>query len=99
MTRLVACVVPKPSCLNAPRVTDAEGEKMKTTTETMVVDIAGMHCESCAKSVTSVLSTLPGVYRVEVSFDSGQARIAYDPRLAKRSDFEEAIGNAGFETA
>ena len=99
MIRLVARVVAEPSGLETPRINAAQGEGMNTTSETTVVAISGMHCQNCATSVTAVLSALPGVQRVEVSFDSGQARIAYDPSVAKRSDFEEAIGDAGFETA
>ncbi|MEF8732917.1 MAG: heavy-metal-associated domain-containing protein [Candidatus Accumulibacter meliphilus] len=67
--------------------------------ETIDIGVVGMHCQSCVKSVSTLLESLPGVARVEVSLDAGQARISYDPKLASIADFTAAIDEAGFESS
>ncbi len=67
--------------------------------ETIDIGVAGMHCQSCVKSVRTVLENLPGVAEVEVSLDAAQATITYDPKLAGLADFTAAIDEAGFESS
>jgi len=59
--------------------------------------ISGMHCGGCVNSVKSVLSALPGVERVEVMLDPGQAIVAYDESRLDRSALVQAVSEAGFE--
>lgn len=65
-------------------------------TET-ILPISGMHCGGCVNSVKSVLSALPGVERVEVTLDPGQAIVFYDESRLDRSALVQAVGEAGFE--
>jgi copper chaperone len=65
--------------------------------ESLVVGIAGMHCQGCVNNVTGVLRALPGVSGVKVSLEEARAEIAYDPRLVQPVRFREAIEGAGFE--
>jgi copper chaperone CopZ len=44
-----------------------------------------------------VLSALPGVERVEVTLDPGQAIVFYDESRLDRSALVQAVGEAGFE--
>ena len=46
------------------------------------LSISGMTCSSCVNAVTRTLSRVPGVARVQVDLDAGQARV---------------VGNAGPE--
>ena len=49
------------------------------------IKITGMTCSGCVRSVTRVLERLPGVSRVDVSLEHGNARVRYDsPRVASR---------------
>ena len=65
--------------------------------ETTIVAIGGMSCQGCVRNVSGVLQALPGVARVEVSLEAGQATIAYDPAKVARSQFVTAIEGAGFD--
>ncbi|MBI3370152.1 MAG: heavy-metal-associated domain-containing protein [Betaproteobacteria bacterium] len=59
--------------------------------------VEGMHCEGCVKSVTRVLTALPGVDSVEVLLAEGKANVAYDPVRAGVADFKRAVEHAGFK--
>ncbi|MDR0440308.1 MAG: heavy-metal-associated domain-containing protein [Candidatus Accumulibacter sp.] len=65
--------------------------------ESLVVGIAGMHCQGCVNNVTRVLRALPGVSGVKVSLEEARAEIAYDPLLVQPAQFREAIEDAGFD--
>ncbi len=65
--------------------------------ENIVIGVGGMSCQGCVKNVTGVLLALPGVERVDVSLDAGQADIAYDPGKVNPSQFREAVESAGFD--
>ena len=65
--------------------------------ERMLIDVSGMSCEKCVKSVTAALTAVAGVEQVEVSLQSGQAAVSCDPSLASLGRLTEAIEAAGFE--
>ncbi len=66
--------------------------------ETTVLKVSGMSCGGCVKSVTSVLSNLPGVVSVDVSLEKAQAVVEFDPAILGRMQMAQAIVDAGFET-
>jgi copper chaperone CopZ len=43
------------------------------------------------------LQSLPGVERVEVSLEPGQATLVYDPDKIGPAQFKDAIEGAGFD--
>ncbi len=65
--------------------------------ETAVIKVEGMSCGGCVKSVTNVLSALPGVAKAEVSLDSKSARVEFEAGRVTREDMKRAIVDAGFE--
>jgi copper chaperone len=65
--------------------------------ETTQIKIDGMHCDGCVKSVTRMLSAVPGVGKVDVSLAEGKASVAYDPAKAGLADFRRAVERAGFK--
>lgn len=65
--------------------------------ESTVISISGMTCQGCVKSVTRVLSAVPGVADIDVSLDRGDARFQYDPSKAGPVEFRRAVEDAGFE--
>lgn len=67
--------------------------------ESVVVKVSGMKCGGCVKSVTNVLQELPGVNRVEVLLDPGEARVDYDPGKVQVEAMKQAVADAGFEAA
>ena len=67
--------------------------------ETTVLIVSGMSCGGCVKSVTKVLSELPGVSKAEVTLQPGEARVEFDPAQVGRDAMKQAIDDAGFEAS
>jgi copper chaperone len=65
--------------------------------ETIVLNIKGMTCMGCVKSVKTVLEPIAGVSGVDVSLEKNQATISFDPAKASATQFKNAIHEAGFE--
>lgn len=65
--------------------------------ETMELKIEGLHCDGCVKSVTRMLSAIPGVEHVEVSLAGGKADLRYDAAKSGPADFRRAVERAGFK--
>ena len=66
--------------------------------EKAVIKVSGMSCAGCVKTVTGVLSKLPGVGKVEVSLEKAQAAIEFDPAQSSLAQLAAAVVDAGFET-
>ena len=67
--------------------------------ETTVVKINGMTCMGCVNSVQKVLTALAGVQTVQVSLETAQATVVYDPARAGPAQFKRAVEDAGYEAA
>jgi copper chaperone len=65
--------------------------------ETVELKVEGMDCEGCVKSVTRMLSGVPGVHNVDVSLAQGNARVTYDPAKAGVAEFKRAVERAGYK--
>jgi len=59
--------------------------------------VEGMDCEGCVKSVTRMLSGLPGVQKVDVSLADARARVTYDPARVGMQDMKKAVERAGYK--
>jgi copper chaperone len=68
-----------------------------TNMETTIIKVEGMSCGGCVKSVTNVLTALPGVAKAEVSLEDKQARIEYEAGRVSIDDMKRVIVDAGFE--
>ena len=67
--------------------------------ETIVLKVGGMSCGGCVKSVTNVLTALPGVGKAEVTLQPGEAKVEFDPAQVTREAMARAIDDAGFEAS
>jgi copper chaperone CopZ len=65
--------------------------------ETVELKVEGMDCEGCVKSVTRMLSGVPGVQNVEVSLAAARARVTYDPAKTGVPDMKKAVQRAGYK--
>lgn len=75
------------------KTTSRKGQqKMKTT----ILNIEGMHCGGCARSVEKLLSQVAGVEKADASFDERQARVLHDQDTASVARLEEAVNKGGF---
>ncbi|MEM1757741.1 MAG: heavy metal translocating P-type ATPase, partial [Candidatus Bathyarchaeia archaeon] len=62
-----------------------------------VIQIAGMHCVSCAQSIEKALMKKQGVYRANVNFATEKAYVEYDPDLVTLDEIIEEIRDAGYK--
>ena len=65
--------------------------------ETVELKVEGMDCEGCVKSVTRMLSGVPGVHTVEVSLAEARAKVTYDPAQANVPAMKKAVERAGYK--
>jgi copper chaperone len=65
--------------------------------ETVDLKVEGMDCQGCVKSVTRMLSGVPGVEKVDVSLEQGKASVTYDPAKSGPAEFKRAVERAGFK--
>ena len=63
---------------------------------TTVLDIAGMHCESCAGRVETALLRLAGVVGAEVDLADHKAKITYDPERVGIDDLTASVVAEGY---
>jgi copper chaperone len=62
------------------------------------VNVAGMTCPHCVRSVTEELTGIDGVSGVEVSLDSGAVTVLAD-REVGRPEIAAAVDGAGYSLA
>ncbi len=65
--------------------------------QTLTLNISGMTCGGCVKSVTKVLEALDGVTKAEVSLENASATITYDADKIQPTALIEAVEDAGFD--
>lgn len=68
---------------------------MATTT----LNIQGMTCGGCVRSVTNALQREDGVEAVEVVLEQGRANITYDPAQISPQQLAELVDDIGFEAS
>ncbi|KAF5900731.1 copper-transporting ATPase 1, partial [Clarias magur] len=62
-----------------------------TTSITTLIDVTGMHCNSCVLNIQDNIGKLPGVSSVLVSLEKGQAVIQHNPNLGTALELQKAI--------
>ena len=67
--------------------------------ETFTLNIGGMTCGGCVKSVTRILENTQGVAKAEVSLDNKNAIIEFDPAKTNPEALIEAIEDGGYDAA
>lgn len=63
----------------------------------VLIGIEGMHCHKCEVAITKALSALPGVFEVEVDFNSGQASVLFDRSRVQVSELVAAVNETGYQ--
>ncbi|OWY38489.1 hypothetical protein CEK28_12690 [Xenophilus sp. AP218F] len=63
----------------------------------LIMNVDGMTCGGCAKSVTGVLNEMAGVSEAEVSLEAKQARVVYDAAVVSPEELAAAVADAGFD--
>lgn len=65
--------------------------------QNITLNIDGMTCGGCAKSVTRVLSDLAGVASVDVDWQNGTAQVQFDAAQTDVAALIDAVEGAGFD--
>ena len=69
---------------------------MKTEQEDTVLEVQGMTCPSCIRHVTSALSDIDGVDKVDVKLRDGLVIVKHDNAQAPITQLIEALNEAGY---
>lgn len=64
---------------------------------TVQLTVKGMTCNNCARSVERKLASTPGVTKVTVDLQAGQARVEYDGDLVQPNVLANAVRQLGYE--
>lgn len=64
--------------------------------KTITLNVEGMHCGGCVKSVARVLTELDGVQSADVQLE-GKATITFDENRVNVAQLIEVIEDAGFD--
>lgn len=64
---------------------------------TITINVSGMTCQGCVRSVTNVLKAVPGVTAVSVSLEQGQATVTHEPNQAGFAALKQAVEDAGYD--
>ncbi len=65
--------------------------------ETTTLNISGMTCGGCVRSVGNVLKALDGVAKAEVSLEKANAVVDYDANKVGPDELKRSVEEAGFE--
>ena len=64
---------------------------------TVTLNIDGMTCGGCVKSVTKVLNDLDGVHSATVSLENKNAQVEFDEGKIQMAQLVEAVEDAGYD--
>ena len=64
--------------------------------KTITLNVEGMHCGGCVKSIERVLTELDGVQSADVQLE-GKATITFDENRVNVAQLIKVIENAGFD--
>lgn len=67
------------------------------TTVKKTFPVLQMTCASCAVSVGSILSSLPGVVEANVNFASANVTVEYIPGMVSPDDLRQAVQSVGYD--
>lgn len=64
--------------------------------KTQTLQVGGMDCGSCAKTIEVALQKLHGVTEATVNFTTAQARVSYDPKVLSEKSIYNQIQGLGY---
>lgn len=69
---------------------------MTAATRTEVVEVRGMHCGGCERTVTGAVAALAGVERASADFVAEEVSVTFDPGRVRLDEILAAVRGAGF---
>ena len=65
--------------------------------KSVVLKIEGMHCGGCAQSIKRLLEREPGVTSAEVAYETGEARVQFDPARLDEQRLIAVVQQPGYQ--
>lgn len=63
---------------------------------TRTYDVPRIHCDGCVRTVTTAVSRLPGVAKVEASYQTKKVLVEFDPAGIDDTRIRDALRAAGY---
>ena len=67
--------------------------------KTVILSVPGMNCDLCPITVEKAISKVPGVSKVEASYEKKQAVVTFDDAKTTVEALTKATANAGYPSA
>ena len=64
---------------------------------TVSINVEGMKCQNCVKSISEELNGIDGVQKAEISLEGKTVDVQYDENKASVEDLRNAIYELGFD--
>ncbi|MEN8224409.1 MAG: heavy metal-associated domain-containing protein [Bacteroidota bacterium] len=90
------------ACNNTPTKEQTDTESQEATVpeagdiQIAIIDVTGMSCEACEKTIATALSELEGVQAVKVSLEYEKAKLKFEPAVVSIDDLKNAITESGY---
>jgi Cu+-exporting ATPase len=68
-------------------------------TQSTLLNISGMHCAGCVRTIERALLAQPGVREARVNLATNQADVEHDPELSQPDALVAAIKDAGYDAS
>ncbi|MDI7741020.1 copper chaperone CopZ [Lysinibacillus fusiformis] len=65
--------------------------------ENVTLNVKGMSCGHCVKSVEQSVGALDGVEQVSVNLEAGRVNVAYNDQKVSLAKIKEAIDDQGYD--
>lgn len=65
-------------------------------TQTVTLNIPGMHCENCVQKVTKVVNATHGIQTVQVDLGTKTVQLVYDPEELLMAELETKLAENGY---
>ena len=71
---------------------------MPASFQQVVLDVEGMTCQACPKTVSTALEDVDGVYNVDATYEPPEAVVRFDPDKTSVEALTKATKNAGYSS-
>lgn len=84
------------SCQSGQKKGDGKAPAQNVVLSETTVNIGGMHCDNCVKSIEKGINELDGIAEVKVSLNDSTAFVKFDSAMVKVADINSAVVKRGF---
>ncbi len=87
-----------PNAVNQKAIEDAIAEAgYQVIHEKIVLQVGGMSCVNCAKSIEKALNNREGIYKAVVNFATEKVTVEYNPEQISTAGIKKTITDVGYE--